>query len=115
MPGLVDMKDVPVVSRYVDATVATGAELVVKSSWLNAVSVIGSREELERVAALPFVDRLEPVRRGEVQDEAKLSTPSGGWRWRIHMFISCLPAVTVPPSTRQRAPGQPVAVIVSSR
>jgi len=73
-PGLVDLRDVPVHPSYVDAVMATGAEVVVESSWLNAISAHATRSQLEAIAALPFVDRVEPVRRGELIDPV---TPSG--------------------------------------
>jgi len=61
--ALFDEHDLPVVQEYVDAVTASGAKLHVTSRWLNAISVWGTRAQLEQVAALPFVDRLEAVRR----------------------------------------------------
>ncbi len=74
-PGLADVRDVPVRAEYIEATRATGVEVVVESSWLNAVSVRASLEELERIAALPFVERIEPVRRGVLVDRQDGSMP----------------------------------------
>jgi len=67
-PGLCDVRDLPVVAEYVRATEATGATVVVETSWLNAVSVHASEAQLESIARLPFVDRIEPVRRGVLVD-----------------------------------------------
>jgi hypothetical protein len=61
--ALFDEHDLPVVQHYEDAVVATGAKLHITSRWLNAISVWGTRAQLEQAAALPFVDRLEAVRR----------------------------------------------------
>ena len=61
--ALFDEHDIPIVQAYIDAVTATGAQLHIKSNWLNAISVWGTRKQLERVAALPFVDRLEAVAR----------------------------------------------------
>ena len=58
-----DEYDLPVVPAYVQAVTATGAQLHVTSRWLNAVSVYATRQQVEEIAALTFVDRLEPVAR----------------------------------------------------
>lgn len=56
-----DERDLPVVPAYRAAVTATGARLGVTSRWLNAVSVTAAREQLEQIAALAFVQRLQPV------------------------------------------------------
>ena len=58
-----DEHDLPVVRAYVDAVTATGARLHVTSNWVNAVSVWADRAQVERIAALPFVSKLQPVAR----------------------------------------------------
>ncbi len=63
-PGLVDERDLPVSAAYLDAVTATGARLHVTSRWLNAASVYVTAEQAAAIARLPFVERLEPVRRG---------------------------------------------------
>ena len=81
LPGLVDERDVAVAPAYVDAVLATGVELAVTSRWLNAVSVRGTREQFDAIVALPFVERVEPVRRGRLTDEARVApkpVTSGG-------------------------------------
>jgi serine protease AprX len=78
--------DLPVAPAYVQAVTATGADVHVKSSWLNAISVEASREQLEAIAALPYVDRLEAVRRSyrrpdlNVQDLGSGPFPTQGAR-----------------------------------
>ena len=57
-----DFHDLPVPSGYTEAVEATGAKVVQTSRWLNAVSVNGSPECLERIAALPIVQMITPVR-----------------------------------------------------
>ncbi len=77
--GLVDDHDLPVAPAYVERVLATGAELAVTSAWLNAVSVRGTLEQFEAIAALPFVARVEPVRRGRLLDQGRvLGTTSSG-------------------------------------
>lgn len=63
-PGLFDMHDLPVVASYVEAVVATGATQHVTSRWLNAVSVYASKAQIEAIARLPFVRRIERVHGG---------------------------------------------------
>jgi subtilisin family serine protease len=62
-PGLVDARDLPVHAPYVDRLVDLGARVRVPSRWLNAVSATLDRARVDRVRALDFVDRVEPVRR----------------------------------------------------
>lgn len=69
LPGLVDEHDVALAPAYLDAVRATGAEIRVESRWLNAVSVRGTLAQFEAVAALPFVERVTPVRRGVLGDD----------------------------------------------
>ena len=76
LEGLVDHHDLPVSERYVRAVQASGADVVVRTSWLNAVSVQASAGELEQIALLPFVDRIEPVRRGVLVDGLENETVS---------------------------------------
>lgn len=67
-PGLFDVHDLPVVPRYVDQIRATGAEVKVISCWLNGVSALVTRGQLADLGRLPFVDRIQPVRRGRAID-----------------------------------------------
>ena len=62
-PGLFDLRDLPVEPSYVEAVAAEGVQLRVTSRWLNAISVRGRIEQLERMVELPFVRSIEPVRR----------------------------------------------------
>ena len=54
--------DLPIAERYVAAVESTGARIDVRSRWLNAVSAHLTPGQAARIAALPFVDRLEAVR-----------------------------------------------------
>ena len=77
-----DATDLPVSPTYIDAVTATGARLHVASRWLNAISVYATREQAEQIAALPFVDRLEPVARSRrvepVETQPVSALPAGG-------------------------------------
>jgi hypothetical protein len=85
VPGLVDYNDIRVAPAYIRRVLATGVRLSVESRWLNAISVQGSNEQFAAIAQLPFVDRIDPVRRGVLNDmvgttaelPAAPSTPAG--------------------------------------
>lgn len=66
--GLFDAQDLPVSQRYLDAVARTGVTLKRTSKWVNGVSVIGTSEQLARVADLGFVKQIQPVRRGRTID-----------------------------------------------
>jgi len=84
-PDLFDFDDLPVDESFVDAVVATGARLRVRSRWLNAVSVEADRGRIEAIAALPFVRWIyplsrsaglpEPVRLGSEANESAAGVP----------------------------------------
>ncbi|HEX7077680.1 MAG TPA: S8 family serine peptidase [Candidatus Eisenbacteria bacterium] len=57
-----DATDLPVPSVYVDAVSATGASIRHVSRWLDAVSVTAGEAEARRIAALPFVRAVLPLR-----------------------------------------------------
>jgi len=79
LPGLVDVRDVPVSREHVRRVLDTGVELVVESSWLNAVSVRGTAEQFHALAELPFVARVQPVRRGvRLDGPGSQTAPAGG-------------------------------------
>ncbi len=60
---LFDVRDLPVVPAYVAAVEASGGRVHVTSRWLNAVSVYATGRQLDDIAALPFVTKLQPVAR----------------------------------------------------
>ena len=65
LPGVFDEHDLPVAQCYLDAVAATGVELRRVSKWVNGVSVLGTREQFERIAVQKAVRILQPVRRGK--------------------------------------------------
>lgn len=66
-PGLFDERDLPVPADYLRSIEAIGARIHVASRWLNAASARVTPEQIERIAALSFVERVEPVRRGKYE------------------------------------------------
>lgn len=57
-----DFDDVPVSGRYLDAVAATGVSVRHVSKWLNGVSVMADESQARRLAALPFVRAVVPLR-----------------------------------------------------
>ncbi len=73
--SLFDEHDLPVVQAYIDAVTETGARLRVTSRWINAISVEATGDQLEQVAAFPFVTKLQPVaraRRPEILNQREI-------------------------------------------
>jgi subtilisin family serine protease len=59
--SLVDERDVPVYSPYVEKLVEKGARLRHRSRWLNAVSLVARDEIISAIARLPFVKKVTPL------------------------------------------------------
>ena len=55
--------DLKVSPHYKNTIESKGLEVENESRWLNAVSVICSKEEIEGISLLPFVKKIEPVKR----------------------------------------------------
>ena len=53
--------DLSVSNEYVSMIQETGANVLHKSRWLNAVSVLATRSELLKIQALPFVQVMRPI------------------------------------------------------
>jgi len=68
LPDLFDEHDLPLAPEYVDAVRDRVSRLRVQSRWLNAVSVEATQEEVDSVAALPCVQSVQLVRRGEIPE-----------------------------------------------
>lgn len=59
--GTSDLLDLPPADPYVDAVIAAGGRVRVRSRWLNAVSVVATEGALARIRDLPFVSEVRPV------------------------------------------------------
>jgi serine protease AprX len=64
--SLVQAEDVPLHPPYLETLRSMKIPVVTRSRWMNAVSAIIPDTELARVAALPFVAGVEPVRKASV-------------------------------------------------
>jgi len=73
---------VPVPQEYVNGVRATGADVRVVSRWVNGVSAWATAEQIRQIAALPYVEKIQPVRRGRgidpVDVNVQASAESGG-------------------------------------
>ncbi|UCE60575.1 MAG: S8 family serine peptidase [Phycisphaerales bacterium] len=61
--GMFDEYDLPVVDGYIARVKETGARVRVVSKWLNGVSVEATKAQIEEIDRIPFVTRVQPVRR----------------------------------------------------
>ena len=53
--------DVPVHQEYINRIISVGVEVRRESKWLNALSVFASMEQIQTIAAMNFVKRIQPV------------------------------------------------------
>lgn len=58
----VDYSDYPLHTKYVQSVSAMVDKIRSRSRWLNAVSVEATSLALKRIAGLPFVERVQPLR-----------------------------------------------------
>ncbi|MFQ5590895.1 MAG: S8 family serine peptidase [Phycisphaerae bacterium] len=61
--GLFDEHDLPVLQDYIAQVQASGASVHVASRWINGVSVQATAAQIRRIAQLPFVKIIQPVKR----------------------------------------------------
>jgi len=75
---LFDSRDLPVHEPYVDQVAATGARVRIRSRWVNAVSAVATHEQIDAIAALPAVTKVQPVarsRRPEISEAQAAALP----------------------------------------
>ncbi len=70
---VVDETDLPVEERYVAEIAARVVRVRQRSKWFNGVSVLATRRQIEQVAGLPFVRRVELVTRFRRNDTELLT------------------------------------------
>jgi len=58
---LVDYTDLPISKGYIEQVLSSGARLRAKSRWLNAISVEADVGQIQKIAALPFVRKMDQV------------------------------------------------------
>ena len=58
---LFDVRDLPVHEPYVEQVARTGARVRIRSRWVNAVSAVATRRQIEAIAEIPSVIRVQPV------------------------------------------------------
>ncbi|MFH1279761.1 MAG: S8 family serine peptidase [Candidatus Eisenbacteria bacterium] len=81
LSSLVGFHDLPVVTEYVDAVIATGARRRAITRYLNGMSAEAPIEILREIAGLPFVRSVEPVmsgRRRPVTPDRPAPAPAAG-------------------------------------
>jgi subtilisin family serine protease len=75
--GLLDIHDLPVYADYVRNITRLGSKLRQKSRWLNAVSVEATASQIEAIAQLTFVKKIDIVHLTQVPElsETAVTTP----------------------------------------
>lgn len=85
-----DEKDLPVSPFYITQIIATGAVVLYPLKWINAVAIYAANESiLNQVAALPFVDHINP---GNKAPHSPVNSSSG-----IHQS-GAIPPFTIGPA-----------------
>jgi len=75
--------DLPVCETYIGQVLSTGCTLRHRSDWLNAISVEAAPETIRKIAALPFVRRIQRVARlGRIEPLAPGRVERQGMRER---------------------------------
>jgi len=74
------VQDLPLAAAYVDRVAASVVRVRQRSRWLNAVSVEATFAQLETIEALPFVARLDLVRRYRRRNDERAGEPDASAR-----------------------------------
>jgi subtilisin family serine protease len=74
--GLVDFHDLPVNADYVRNVTRLGSKLRQKSRWLNAVSIEATASQIEAIAHLPFVKKIDIVHSTNVPELTETTAPT---------------------------------------
>lgn len=77
VPGLFDEHDLPVYEAYVEVVLSTGAQISVRSRWLNAISVRATANQRHTIDAFPCVRATKAVRKGRLMPLPSSSAPQG--------------------------------------
>ncbi len=73
-------QDLPLEESYLQTIENLGFKIHIRSRWFNGVSGYASAEVLEKIARLPFVEEVAPVRRWTFQPEEYHPMPPGTFR-----------------------------------
>lgn len=57
-PGLFDERDFPLSTKYLEGVAKSGAEIRVKSRWLNGVSILATKKQITKIKNLPYVKKV---------------------------------------------------------
>jgi len=112
---LVDLSDLPVNSGYVQKVMQLGVRIRAVSKWLNAVSVSGTAQQLDRIQALPFVIRRAPVlcfERAPVPERNELLKPAAQSSWDYGPSLSQNAMIKVPDVHANNIRGEGVLIAV---
>lgn len=57
-PGLFDERDFPLSAAYLEGVTKTGAKTRIKSRWLNGVSILANKKQVEQIKRLSYVKKV---------------------------------------------------------
>jgi serine protease AprX len=118
------IKDLPVYSDYVSQVKSKGLKLRWQSKWLNAVSGTASKTQLEQIASLPNVKKLDIVyklrkesdpqvdQNGEIQKQNIIEQPDGVNSLDYGDSYTQLQQINVPAAHDSGFTGQGVTICV---
>ncbi len=73
--NIFDLRDAPLNQRYVKQLENDGVKALRESRWLNAFSTFLSQEQVVRISKLPFVKKIQPVRKLAPPDPVHFENP----------------------------------------
>ena len=72
-PHLIDIHDLPVSEHYIHDLESLGVRIMVRSRWLNGVSIHASDRQMAKISNLHFVKSVQPVLSRSVKDPPVVS------------------------------------------
>lgn len=70
--NIITFEDLPIKSEYIEAINSSGAKIVWKLKWFNAVSAYLTENQLEKISNYTFVDKIEKVKTINYKRDEKL-------------------------------------------
>ncbi len=58
---MIDESDYPISSVYLELVEQNSSEMIGNSKWFNACAIVGTKEQISKIASFNFVDRINEV------------------------------------------------------
>jgi len=75
--AFITYEDIPVHQNYIDEIKKLDIEIIRELNWFNSISANLSKLQIEKVKLLPFIDKIEPVKKIYFRNEADYQTEGG--------------------------------------